>query len=173
MGLFGAAHRWGGSKKFPISKISHTYITMMKLGTLIAFLKKIQKYINHKTHPSSSADISIFLPEINKFCYIKKYRYRFYFGTLFLILLTFFESFKIFLLNMVIVLMISTKIDTQGLLKIKICWNKCCDVTTFFLWHYQQKFIMWLKLYFGCGYLRSYRNLNFIRTWPEKPFFEG
>ena len=31
MGLFGAAHGWGG-KKAPLPKICHTYPTMMKLG---------------------------------------------------------------------------------------------------------------------------------------------
>ena len=33
----------------------------------------------HVLHPLSSADISIFSPEISKFCYIKKYRCRFHF----------------------------------------------------------------------------------------------
>ena len=33
MGLFGAAHRWGGQKGPPLSKICHTYPTMMKLGS--------------------------------------------------------------------------------------------------------------------------------------------
>ena len=47
--------------------------------------------MNHGTHPLSSADISIFSPEISKFCYIKKYKYRLDFGTYFVILLTFFE----------------------------------------------------------------------------------
>ena len=40
-----------------------------------------KKYINHVTHHLSSADISIFSLEISKFCYIKKYRYRFHFDT--------------------------------------------------------------------------------------------
>ena len=59
-----------------LPKIRHTYPTMMKLGTVIPYLRKIQKCINHVTHPLSSADISIFSSEINKFCYIKKYIYR-------------------------------------------------------------------------------------------------
>ena len=47
MVLFGAANRWG-FKKAPLSKICHTYPTMIKLGTVIPYLKKIQKvvYIN-------------------------------------------------------------------------------------------------------------------------------
>ena len=34
---------WGGGKKVSLPKIYHTYPTMMKLGTLIPYLKKIQK----------------------------------------------------------------------------------------------------------------------------------
>ena len=54
MGFFGAAHGWGG-KKAPLPKICHTYPTMMKLGTVIPYLKKIQKYMSHVTRPLSSA----------------------------------------------------------------------------------------------------------------------
>ena len=65
----------GGGQKGPISKICHTYSTMIKLGTVIPYLKKSNKYMNHMTHPLSSADISIFSPEISKFCHIKKHRH--------------------------------------------------------------------------------------------------
>ena len=40
MGLFGAAHGWRGAKS-PLLKICHTYPTMMKLSTVIPYLKKI------------------------------------------------------------------------------------------------------------------------------------
>ena len=50
MGFFGAAYGWwgggggGGAKKLPpLPKICHTYPTMMKVGTVILYLKKIQK----------------------------------------------------------------------------------------------------------------------------------
>ena len=45
MGIFEAAHGWGerGGKKAPLPKNCHTYPTMMKLGTVIPNLKKIQK----------------------------------------------------------------------------------------------------------------------------------
>ena len=83
MSFFEAPHGWVGGKKGPppLSKSCHTYPTMMKLGTVIPYPKKIQKYINHVTHLLSSADISIFSPEISKYWYIKKYRYRLYFDT--------------------------------------------------------------------------------------------
>ena len=104
---------------------------MMKLGTVISYLRKIQKNIwNHDTHPCplSSADISIFSPEISKFCYMKKYRYRFLFDTSFKIFL---ESLKIVLINMDTILMMSAKMATLGLLRIKLFWNKGYDVIVF------------------------------------------
>ena len=42
MGFFGAAHGWGGQKGL-LPKICHLYPTMMKLGTVISYLKKIKK----------------------------------------------------------------------------------------------------------------------------------
>ena len=44
MGIFGAAHGsrgGGGAKRSPLSTICHTYLIMMKLGTVISYLKKI------------------------------------------------------------------------------------------------------------------------------------
>ena len=45
MGFFGAAHGWGGvvCPPPPLPKICHTYPTMMKLDTVIPYLRKIQK----------------------------------------------------------------------------------------------------------------------------------
>ena len=42
MGFFGAAHGWWGSKEAPLHKICHTDLTMMKLGTVIPYLKQVQ-----------------------------------------------------------------------------------------------------------------------------------
>ena len=71
----------GGGTKSPLPKICHTYPKMIKLGTVIAYLKKIHKYMDRVTEHLTSADISIFSPKISKFCYIKKYRYRLHFST--------------------------------------------------------------------------------------------
>ena len=76
--------------------------------------------MNHVTHPLNSADISIFSPDISKFCYIKKYRYRLHFDTYFLIILTLLESLNIFLINMLIILMMSVKMATPGVLKVAV-----------------------------------------------------
>ena len=46
--------------------------------------------------------------------------YRLHFDTTFLILLTFLESSKIALIKKVTILMMSTKVATSGLLKIKV-----------------------------------------------------
>ena len=43
MSIFWAAHGREGTIKAPLSTISDTYPTMMKLGTVIPFLKKTQK----------------------------------------------------------------------------------------------------------------------------------
>ena len=53
MCIFGAAHGWGrgggggggggGGKKALLPKICHTYPTVMKLGTVVPYLKEIQK----------------------------------------------------------------------------------------------------------------------------------
>ena len=61
MGLFGTAHGWGGGKKPPPSlKSCHTYPTMIKLCTVIPYLKKIQKICESCDTHFISANISIF-----------------------------------------------------------------------------------------------------------------
>ena len=68
MGFFGAAHGRGGGQKAPLPKICHTFPTMMKLGTVIPYLKKrgSKKYMNHMTNILSAADIRIFSSKISK-----------------------------------------------------------------------------------------------------------
>ena len=51
MGIFGAGHGWGGPKRPPVPKICHTYPTMMKLGTVIPYLKKIHKIYESRDTP--------------------------------------------------------------------------------------------------------------------------
>ena len=43
MGIFGAAHWWGSQKGPSLPKICHTNPTIMKLGTVLPYVKKIQK----------------------------------------------------------------------------------------------------------------------------------
>ena len=79
--------------------------------------------MNHVTHLLTSADISIFSPEISKFIYIKKYRYKLHFS-----ILAFFESLKVCLINLVIILMMQAKVTTLGLPKITVFWSKGYEV---------------------------------------------
>ena len=53
MGFFGAAHGWGEPFSPPslLPKICFTYPAMMKLGTFIPYLRKIQKM--YKSHDTS------------------------------------------------------------------------------------------------------------------------
>ena len=51
MGLFEAAHEWERFKKVPLPQICHTYPTMMKLGAVIPYLKKIQKIYKSSDAP--------------------------------------------------------------------------------------------------------------------------
>ena len=54
MDFFGAAHGWSGegaAKRAPLPKICHTYPTMMKLGTVIPYPKKIQKIYESRDTP--------------------------------------------------------------------------------------------------------------------------
>ena len=80
-GLFGGCSRMGRTKRPPVHKFCHTYPTMIKLGTVIPSLNRIQKYINCVTGILSSADISIFSSETGKSSYIKKYRYILHFDS--------------------------------------------------------------------------------------------
>ena len=51
MAIFRAAHGWG-AKRPALPKLCHTYPAMMKLGTVIPYLKMIQKiYESRDTTP--------------------------------------------------------------------------------------------------------------------------
>ena len=114
-----------------------------------------KKYMNHVTHSLSSADISIFSVQISKFCYIIKIQIKIAFWYIISNSFNFFWVFKDFLINMVTILMMSAKLATQGLLKIKLFWNKGYDViildsgvTNKILWHepnYIVDVVMWSK----------------------------
>ena len=80
-GLFRGCSRMGRTKGPTVHKFCHTYPTMIKLGTVIPSLNRIQKYVNCVTGLLSSADISIFSSETGKSSYIKKYRYILHFDS--------------------------------------------------------------------------------------------
>ena len=174
MDLFGAA------PKRPLlpPKICHTYPMMMKLGTVIPYLKKIQKIYKFRDTPfefcwhqhffyrksanfaiSRNTDIDCIL--MNNFQF-------------FLLVLS---LYILFLINMITILIMSPKIATLGLLKIQVFWNKDSGViisvhgvTNKILSrdsNYIVDEIMWPK--FGNSSISiSYHNFNFIRIWPEE-----
>ena len=74
IGLFGAAHGWGEQKGPPIPNICHTYPTKMKLGTVIPYLKKIQKIYESRDTLLEFCWHQHFSLEISKFCCIRKYK---------------------------------------------------------------------------------------------------
>ena len=59
-GHFRGCSRIEGPKRSPLPKICHRYPTMMKLGTVIPYLTKIQKIYESRDTPLSSVDISVF-----------------------------------------------------------------------------------------------------------------
>ena len=73
----------GGEQKGTptVPKICHRYPSMMKLGTVIPHLKKIQKICESRDISPEFCLRQYFSSEISKFCYIKKYRYRLHFDT--------------------------------------------------------------------------------------------
>ena len=70
MDIFEAAHGWGGAKKVPLPKIFHTYPTMMKLGKVIPYLKKIKKIYESRDTPPEFCCHLVFSPKISKFFFI-------------------------------------------------------------------------------------------------------
>ena len=67
-GLFRGCSRMGErAKRLSLPKICHKYPTVMKLGTVIPYPKRSNKYMNHVTFPLSSAEISIFHRKLANF----------------------------------------------------------------------------------------------------------
>ena len=115
-------------KKVPLPKICHTYPTMMKFDTVIPNPKKIQKiYESHDT-PLSFCWHQHFFTKNQQILLYQEIQIPTTFWYINMILLIFFESFKIFLIKMVTILMMSAKMATPGLLKITVFWNKGYDV---------------------------------------------
>ena len=71
---------WGVGKKTPSLNLPHISHNDETWHSYI-LRKEDPKNIFHVTHPLSSANVSIFSPEISNFCYIKKFRYRLQFDT--------------------------------------------------------------------------------------------
>ena len=99
MGIFGAAHRWKGQKGPPsVPKICDTYPTTMKIGTVISYLRIIQKIYELQDKPLEFCwHPNIFTRSQQR--YINKYRYILHFK--YIILNIFFEFLSVVLINVV------------------------------------------------------------------------
>ena len=64
--------------------------------------------------------MSLFSPEISKFCLIKKYMHRLHVHKKLIILLIFLESIKIVLIKKIAILVTKAKMATPDLLKVKL-----------------------------------------------------
>ena len=128
MGFLGASHGWGGPKKPSLLKICHTYPTMMKLGTVIPYLKKIQKkyesrdtsldFCWHQQFFAGNQQILLYQEKHVQIAFWFKISNSFNFSWV----------FKDFVNKKVTILMMSAKVSTPGFLKINVFWNKGYDV---------------------------------------------
>ena len=75
------------------------------------------------------ADIIIFSPKNNNFCYVRKYRQKLHVDTFFLILLTFITL--VVLIDVIAIWIMSAELAIPGLLKIKVFSRNSCVVITF------------------------------------------
>ena len=141
MGIFGAAHGWG-AKRPSLPKICHRYPTMMKIGTVIPCLKKIRKiYESRDTHSEFCWHQHFFTGNQQILLY-QEIQIQIAFWYIISNSFNFSWICKYFLINLVIVLMMSAKMATSGLLEITVFWNKgydfiitVDDVTSKILWH--------------------------------------
>ena len=147
---------------------------MMKLVTVIAYQKKILKIYKSPDIFLSSADVTFFHRKSPNFTissntdidYILTHNFWFFF--------TFFESLKVFLINMFAILM-SAKLEALAFLKIKVFWNTFLAMTSTTKFYHVIHIIsqMWScdqSLVTLSFYERSY-NINFTKIWPEKTIF--
>ena len=119
------------SKKTSVSKICRTNVTIIKLGTAIPYLKKIQniykscdtlfEFCWHQQFSMGNQPILLYQERQIQIAFLCIISNSF----------DFFEYVKITLINMVTILMMSAKMDTLGLLKIKVFWKKVYDITIY------------------------------------------
>ena len=103
-------------QKAPLHRISHTYPTMMKLGTVLPYIKKIQKNIWITWHTLWVLLTSAFFQwKSANFAISANASYRLY------MIISLYDSFNFFnFIIMVTILMMSAKMATLGLLIIMI-----------------------------------------------------
>ena len=124
MGLFGAAHGLEAAKRPCLPKICHTYSTTMKIGTVIPYLKKIQKTCKLCGTPLQFCWHQHFFTGSQQLLGCQEILIQTAFSCMISNYFIFFKFLKVILINMVSILMMSAKLAALGLLKIKVFWNK-------------------------------------------------
>ena len=129
MGLSGAPHGCCWNATLP--KIVNTYPTMIKLCTVISYRKKIQKNIQISWHTPWVLLILAFFHWKSVTFVISRntdidsiLMHNLYF-------FNFWGFLKVFLINLVVILIMSVKLTTLGLLKINIFWNRGYNIIHF------------------------------------------
>ena len=117
-----------GSKKAPLPKICHTYPTMIKLGTVVPYLKKIQKIYESRDTPADFCWHQHFPTRNQQIVLYQEIQIWIAYWFIISNSFSFNWVFKDFFNKRVIILMMSAKIATPGFLKITLFWNKSYDV---------------------------------------------
>ena len=70
-----------GAERLPLPKICHAYLTMVKLDTVIPYLREIQKICESRDTRLEFCRYQHFLAGNSQFYDVEKYRQRFHFDT--------------------------------------------------------------------------------------------
>ena len=141
----------GGAKRVHLPKICHTYPIMMKLGP-----KEDPKNIWITWHTPWVLLTSAFLHGKSANLLYQEIHLHIAFWFIISIYFNFYWIFIDCFNNMVKILMMSPKMATPGLLKIKGILKKRLLRHIFCIWHHQQNFFTWLKFYCGCGHVTKF-----------------
>ena len=148
MSLFGAAHRLGETKKTPFLK-SVTHVQQW-----CSLLKEDPKYIQISWHMPWVLLASAFFIGNQQFLLYQEIPTKIglqniisiYFILFVLFFFAFFEFWKVILINITAIFIMSAKLAPLVLLNIKIFWKKYYDVII-------SAHDSWIKLYCRCGYM--------------------
>ena len=119
----------GVGKKGSIPKICHTYLAMMKLGTAILYLKKIQKKYESRDAPPQFCWHQHFFTRNQEMLLYQEIQIHIAFWCIISNSFNFSWVSKDYLIIFDKILMMPGKMATWGLLKITVFWKKGHDVT--------------------------------------------
>ena len=160
-------------------KICHIYPAIMNHGTAIPYLKKIQKTCESCDTPLELWWHKHFFNKNQQFLLYQEIQIYSAYWYIIFSSFTCLVSLQISLIYMVAILMMSVKIATLGLFKIKVFWSKSYDVIIYIhdvtnqILPRDSSCIVDLVISPKFGNFSIYHNLNIIRIWPEKPLFWG